>query len=205
MTQCRFRCPSLGLGTSLAVVLAGLAATPALAATTPTDATGCSAPPLSQPFLSANDSNWYTLAPGQTPDSFNGDGWTLTAGAKITTTPLAGGQIGFVLDLPSGSTAVSPPVCVTSDYPTARTMVRNVVGAQGVRVYVSYASTNTWAKPQHTGRVDGSGNGWTLSQPIKIYPGNVAGWQLMRFTFVPGGHTSDFQIYNFYVDPRMGS
>jgi hypothetical protein len=25
----------------------------------------------------------------------------------------------------------------------------------------------------------------------------------VQFTFVPGGMTSEFQIYNFYVDPRM--
>lgn len=205
MTQRRFRCSPRGLGTGLAVVLAGLAASPALAATTSTGTLGCSAPPLSQPFLSANDSNWYTLAPGQTPDSFNGDGWTLTAGAKITTTQLQSGHSGPVLDLPSGSIALSPPVCVTSDYPIARTMVRNVAGTQGIHVYVLHASTTTWDEPQHAGRVDGRGNSWTLSQPIKLHSANVTGWQLIRFSFVPGGHTSDFQIYNFYVDPRMGS
>jgi hypothetical protein len=45
-----------------------------------------------------------------------------------------------VLDLPSGSKAVSPTICVTTEFPTARTMVRNVVGAEGVFFYVSYAN-----------------------------------------------------------------
>jgi hypothetical protein len=113
------------------------------------------------------------------------------------------GQIGRVLDLPSGSTAVSPPMCVASDYPTARTMVRDVVGSEGVHTFVSYAGTKTAINPQNTGQVHGNGTAWTLSNPFRVHPGNLPGWQMVQFTFVPGGKTSDFQVYNFYVDPRM--
>ena len=94
-------------------------------------------------------------------------------------------------------------MCVATDYPTARTMVRDVVGSEGVGTYVSYAGTKTAINPQNTGQVHGKGTSWTLSNPFNLHPGNRPGWQMVQFTFVPGGKTSDFQIYNFYVDPRM--
>jgi hypothetical protein len=78
-----------------------------------------------------------------------------------------------VLDLPSGSKAVAPVACVTSSYPTFRTFVRNVVGAEGVFFYASYAGANSWSNPNNTGQFHG------------------------------GGKTSDFQVYDAELDPRM--
>jgi hypothetical protein len=188
---------------SLAFVVVGLAATPAFAATPSVDTSSCTAPTVSQPFLFANDSNWYTLLPGESAGNFSGSGWTLSGGAQVITTTLPDGLVGQVLNLPSGSKAVSPTICVNSADPTARTMVRNVTGAEGVQFYVSYEGTNTWTNPQNTGQVHGQQNNWTTSDPVNIQPSNQSGWQLVRFTFVPGGQASDFQIFNFYVDPRM--
>jgi hypothetical protein len=205
MKQCLFsrRACSFGASSILAVFVAGFAATPAFAGTSSVDTSGCSAPQLSQPLLWAGDSNWYTLTPGESADNFDGSGWTLTGGAQIKTTTLADGQTGSILDLPSGSKAVSPTMCVDTGYQTVRTDVRNVVGAEGVQFYVSYAGTNTWNTPQNTGQVHGQQNNWTLSNPVNVQPSNTPGWQLVRFTLVPGGKTSDFQIYNFWLDPRM--
>ena len=115
----------------------------------------------------------------------------------------ADGTTGTVLDLPSGAAAISPEVCVTSDYPTARGMVRDVVGSEGVFFYVSYEGTSTWATPKNTGQFHGSGTAWTLGGAINVQPYKVSGWQPVRFTFIGGGKTSDFQVYNFQVDPRM--
>ena len=167
------------------------------------DTSSCAAPTLVQPFLSAPDSNWYTLAPGQSSDAFSGAGWTLSGGASVMTETLGDGQTGPVLDLPSGSAAISPPMCVSSDYPTARTEVRDVVGSEGVHAYVAYAGTKTATKAQDVGQIHGQQSGWTLSDSFNIHPGDLTGWQLVRFTFVPGGKSSNFQIYDFYVDPRM--
>jgi hypothetical protein len=160
-------------------------------------------PLLTQPFLSAGDNNYYTLVPGQTADNFEGTGWTLTGGAKLVSTTLGDGATGSVLDLPSGSKAVSPTMCVTSAYPTARMMVRDLVGSEGVFFYVSYAGTSTWNTPKNTGQVHGSGTAWTLSGSVNLQPYNVTGWQPVRFTLIPGGNSSNFEVYNFYVDPRM--
>jgi hypothetical protein len=208
MKQCLFsgRATLCGL---LTAAVACVMASPALAAGYSDsglawgDTSSCSAPQLSQPFLSAKDSNWYVLAPGESSDGFDGTGWTLGGGASIQTGPLADGSTGSVLDLPSGAVAISPPVCVSSEYPTARTMVRNAAGGDGVQVYVGYAGTKTEAQPQGSGQVHGNKAAWTTSPAFGIHPGNKPGWQLVRFTLVGGGRTSDFQIYDFYVDPRM--
>jgi hypothetical protein len=193
-----------GRALALGAVMAGLAAgTAGAATTTPVDTSTCTNPLLSQPFLASGDSNQYTLVPGQSPDNFDGTGWTLSGGARLVTTTLGDGRTGSVLELPSGSKAVSPTVCVTSAYPTARTMVRNMVGSEGVYFYVSYQGTSTWSTPKNTGQVHGTGTGWTVSNVVNLQPSTASGWQPVRFTLIPGGSTSRFQVYNLYVDPHM--
>ncbi len=185
------------------IVLAAYLGLSVQAASASVDTSACHDPALSQPFLSWNDTNPYMLVPGETADNFDGGGWTLSGGASAATTTLADGAMGSVLDLPSGSTAESPVICVKSDYPSARTMVRNVTGGDGVFFYVSYAGTKTETTPKNTGQLHGKGTDWTLSNPLNVDPGKSDGWQPARIVLVAGGHASEFQIYNLYVDPRM--
>jgi hypothetical protein len=167
------------------------------------DLSQCIENQLSQPFLYAKDLNLYTLIPGEYADNFAGEGWELSGGAQVVTETLQDGTEGQVLDLPSGSKAVSPVICVTAAYPTARGIVRNVKGSEGVFFYVEYEGTNTWEHPKNTGQIHGSGSAWTLVTPVNLQPYKVLGLQPMRITLVPGGKTSDFEVYNLYVDPRM--
>jgi hypothetical protein len=193
----------IGLGGLFTAAVACCAASPAVATTySIVDSSGCRAPSLTQALRPFGDSNWYTPLPGESNDAMTATGWTLSGGAAIKTTRLADGATGTVLDLPSGSQAIGPTICVDSTYPTARTEVRDVRGSEGVQFSVSYAGTRTWDKSKTTGVIHGQQTNWTLSDPVNVKPGNAAGWQLVRFTFVPGGKTSDFQIYNFLVDPR---
>jgi hypothetical protein len=207
MTKGLFNRRTISRSGMLAVLFTGLAASPALAGAPKTpalavDTSMCSSPQLSQPFASARDTSWYTLAPGESAGSFDGSGWTLTGGAKIITTQMADGRSGQVLDLPAGSQAVSPNVCVASDYPTARTMVQDGAGSK-IAFAVSYAGTKSANKPAPAGSIRGTGAGWSLSAPFQVHPGNLPGWQIVQFTFASGGKGSDAQIYNFYIDPRM--
>jgi hypothetical protein len=175
--------------------------TSALAGETSTSTAGCDQPTLTQPFLAAGDQNEYTLAPGESNDSFAGTGWTLGGGASIRTGTLADGSAGPVLDLPSGGYAISPPMCVDSDYPTARTMVSTSGGAQlGAGVF--YAANQAASQMQLSGVMQGTGSGFTLSQPLQVNPGNLPGWQIVQFLFGATGSGGDSQIYNFFVDPR---
>jgi len=191
---------SLGLASVLAAAAVGLWATPALA---DTSSPACSGQSLSQPFAGLDDSSYYTLVPDGTFSDASAAGWQLSGGARIIQTTASDGSTANVLDLPSGSKAVTPVVCVTSSYPTARMYVRNVVGAEGVFFYVSYEGTSTWTNPKNTGQVHGQHTAWTLSDPVNLQPFNTAGAQQVRFTLVPGGQSSDFQVDDFYVDPRM--
>jgi hypothetical protein len=196
----------LGLG----VAIATAAAVPAQAATTSVDTSMCTTPALSQPFLAWGDTNWYALAAGQTPDNFNGAGWVLSGGAKIVTTTLADGSTGSVLDLPGGSLAVSPTICLTSAYPNARMMVANLSGSNGgnVAFSVSYAGTSSATSPLQTGTFKTTGNGgvngsFLLSGSVALDPSSASGWQPMQITLAPSGpKKSEFQVYNLYLDPR---
>jgi hypothetical protein len=162
----------------------------------------CSSPLLSQPFTAWGDKAYYTLAPGQSVNDFTGDGWLLYDGANVATAPQADGTRGQVLDLPAGSLAVSPTMCVSADYPTARTMIRNVAGGGGVGVFVTYADGAKWGKARNGGNAHGPGPNWGPSDRINLQPSHAPGWQLIRFALVPpNGPNGDFQLYNFYVDP----
>jgi hypothetical protein len=163
-------------------------------------------PPLTQPFLSSGDANWYMLAPGQTIDSFNGTGWSLSGGAKVMSATVASGRTGSVLDLPSGARAVSPPICVDNGFQTARMMVRSVKGAGSVHVSATYEGISLLGLqvsfPRDSGSVRG-GSAWTASSPVNVMPDSRSGWQVVRFTFIGEGSGTESQIYNYYVDPRM--
>ena len=194
-----------GLLAGIALSLAASASV-ATAATTslPAATASCPTPTFSQPFLSIGDQNLYSLMPGETPDSFNGAGWTLGNGARIVTTTLADGRTGQVLDLPGGATAVSPVICVTSQYPVARAVIRDLVGAEGVSFNVEYLATNTANSPRNTGQIHSNkGTAWDASDPVDIQPNGGTGWQQMRLVLTAKGNTSDFQIYNLYIDPRL--
>jgi hypothetical protein len=183
---------------TLGALIAAFAATPAQAATMST--VTCPNVTFSQPFLSLGDSNWYTLVPGQNVGWFTGAGWTFTGGAKALTTTLANGSTGSALDMPAGSRAVSPPMCVATGYPIARMMSRTLASAPGsVTFYVSPAGSGMLGSAMP---VLGTPT-WALSPPVNVAPGNVSGTILVQFTFIAPARGSDFQIYNFYVDPRM--
>jgi hypothetical protein len=188
-----FTRPSLSLG----VALAALAIVPAGASAAAAPPAPCSPLSVSQPFLSWSDSNYYSEVPGQTGNKFVGQGWKLSGGASIVSTVQADGTTGTVLNLPSGAVATSPQFCVSSDYPTARTMVRNVVGTQGLTTSVSYDGVNY----QSSGSLGITGTAWTLSKPWNIKSGPITGYQLAQFQFAANNSTS--QIYSFWVDPRM--
>jgi hypothetical protein len=188
---------ALGLG-----VLVATAASGSAHAATSSGTSACTPPSytLSQPYLASGDSNWYTLAPGQSADSFNATGWTLTGGAKLVTTTLADGTIGTVLDLPAGSTAVSPPMCVDSEFPTARMNVLQTGNGPGMHVYVAY--TADAGAGQSSGVVNGAST-WSASRAIQLHAGNLAGWQNAQYTFE--GDKGGIELYDFYVDPHSRS
>jgi hypothetical protein len=193
--------PRRSISRALCTCFALLALTASAAQAQTFSTAGCTEPPLSQPFAQANDHNYYMLAPGQSEGQFQGTGWTLSAGASIVTTTLPTGGSGQVLNMPSGSKAVSPVICVTTAYPTARLFVRNVVGGDAVNFAVGYAGFASFEKPRSGGNVKGAGTNWTLSQPLNMSPEHVEGWQLVQITLFAQGKASVVQIDDLYIDP----
>jgi hypothetical protein len=192
------RFPSRALAACGAVLMLGAAS--AQAASLPETST-CEVPVLSQPFLYANDTNYYTLAPGQTPDNFEGQGWTLSGGATVKQSTLSGGKAGAVLNLAPGSKAVSPVMCAGAEYPQARMLVRDVVGNTGFTFNVSYQGTSSWETPKKTGTLKGTGSEWTLPPAVNLEPPKVSGWQLLKVTLIALKGANEVQVSNLYIDP----
>lgn len=182
-----------------AAALAAIALVPAQAASAATPLT-CPTPTLAQPFLGLGDTNFYALAPGQTADDFAGTGWTLTGGASITTTKLSDGSTGTVLSVPAGGKAVSPALCVSGGYPTAR-MVTRALGATSSSA-MTFSVSPAGSKSVGASLPVLATPSWGVSAPVSVASGSTAA-QMVQFTLVTGAKASTTQVYNLYVDPRM--
>jgi hypothetical protein len=188
-------------GAALITAPLALSTTPAIASTT--SGSACPGQAFSQPFAAWGDSNYYTLAPGG--DFASTSGWKFSGGAEVVKTTRPDGTTGTVLNLPSKAQATSAPMCVTLEYQTARVFVRDVKGSEGVAVSLSYAGTSTANNPKYTGTVNGKAGSWAPSEAFKTQPeiaGAKEGPREVRFVFVAGGSSSDFQLFDLYVDPR---
>ncbi len=195
----RKRCVSAG------AVIALAAAAPGAASAAPRPASAGPGPcpdySLSQPFLAWGDSNQYSLLPGESVDNVDGTGWQLSRGAHLVSAPVEDGSAGQVLDMPAGSVVVTPPMCVNaSNYPEARAMVSDVFGTEGVAVYVSYQGDGPGGWALATGMIKNPAPGWYPSKPIMLHAGELRGEHTVQFTLVAYG--GEYQLYNFYVDPR---
>jgi hypothetical protein len=197
---------SLTLAAALASTSPAMADDGLVADTTAASQQECQAPVLSQPFSDLKDNRSYVLAPGGNFSDPSGAGWQFFGGAHVVNDTMPDGTVGGSLDMPSGSTAVSPVMCVDMTYPTARLWARTLGGDGDVTVSVSYAGTKTELKPQDVGHVHGDKQRWKLSGDVHIKPelaGKDQGWRKVAFVLTAGGKTGEFQVDNIYVDPRM--
>jgi hypothetical protein len=168
----------------------------------------CPGQTFSRPFEAFDDSNYYTLVDGSEFDE-GPEGWELANGAEVVEEEeLPDGSTGGVLNLPSGAYAISPPVCVTLQYPTARSWSRTIEGDGGISVGVRYAgSKSDSGNGKKVGQLDGKVNdGWKLSHPFNVQPqitGSEEGIREVRFTIANTTKDGLFQFSGLYVDPRM--
>jgi hypothetical protein len=166
----------------------------------------CPGQTFSQPFAMLGDNSFYTLVPGSEFNS-SGEGWELHGGAQILQASRPNGGTGGVLDMPGGSLAVSPPVCVTLQYPTARAWVEDVKGTSSVAVGVYYAGGRAGESAQQVGQLSSApGHGWQLSSPFEVRPelaGSAEGVREVRFVYASTSRYGDAHLSGLYVDPRM--
>jgi len=173
-----------------------------------TIAQACSYTGAEQVFKPWGDSNSYVLAPDGGFEA-GGAGWALSGGAKT----VVGNESFFLndasdsnsLSLPSGSSAVSPPVCMAIDTPTFRLIARNTGSASsGLRVEAvypllglirtktvstAYAGAN-WAPSQQMSTV------LTLSTIVgTLIPSSI------QIRITPTGSGGNWQVDDLYIDP----
>jgi hypothetical protein len=191
----------------VSLIMLGLSSAPAMAEGQVTSSTSqvpgiCPGQTFSQPFTSLGDYNYYTLVPGS---AFNNppEGWEFHGGASVVSSTLPGGENGAALDLPSGSVAVSAPVCVTSTYPTARLYTLDGEGGAGVTVSVSYVHSKSETSPKQVAYIQNAQSGsWAASEAFNVRPklaNKGEEEREVRFVFAAGG--GDVHIYGLYVDP----
>jgi hypothetical protein len=163
----------------------------------------CAPSAMSQPFIGLADLRSYVLAPNGTFSDPSGGGWQFTGGAQVVSAsrPVIG--TGGVLDLPAGSTALSPLMCVDLDYPTARTWTG---GTGSLKINVVYPDAKKGLTPKSVGDIRGLATGsWKLSSDFNVNPqmaGKYAGWRRVSFQLTNTGKSS-VQVDDFFVDPRM--
>jgi len=180
----------------------------ALSAFTTAAAQACSYTGAEQVFSPWGDQHSYVLA---TDGGFEagGQGWGLSGGATTAT----GNESFFLndasdsraLSLPAGSSAVSPPVCMSLDTPIFRLVARNTGNASsGLRVEAVYPllgllrtktvstvyGSSTWAPSQQMSTV------LTLSTVVgTLVPSAV------QIRITPVGSGGNWQVDDLYIDP----
>lgn len=194
---------SLGL-----IVAVGAAAQPASAGL------GLACPnPTSQPFAPWNDRAEYAYAPNGGFESGAG-GWSFSGGAKV----VAGNETFFIhgagerysLSLPAGSSATSPPMCVSLFSTKMRFFARNAGSSSArLRVQVVYNGgvagllsilTKTLGLSD-LGYVT-AGASWQPSPAIGMLSGTLPLLtQSVQFRFTPADRNGNWQVDDVYLDP----
>ena len=95
----------------------------------------CDGVGMQQPFLDWNDQAFYVLVDGGDFETAAA-GWTLEGGAMTMPggNPYRTDSTANSLALPAGSSATSPPVCVSKGNPTARLFADTLVPSTGKKV-----------------------------------------------------------------------
>jgi hypothetical protein len=170
-----------------------------------TASSGCPDQQLSQPFVAWGDAGQYALVPNG--DFENGlDGWSVSGGAGL----VSGAEPWQVtdanetqsLELPAGSSASSPAVCVDADDPSVRFFaVNNGDPASLLSVGVSF-TTLLGLQVSLPIDVISSDGSWQPSPQVLMLVNALALDSTMpvQFTFTPIG-AGDWQIDDLYLDP----
>jgi hypothetical protein len=161
-----------------------------------------------QVFKPWGDSSSYVLAPDGGFEA-GGAGWSLNGGAKV-----GGGNESFFLNdgadsrslsLPTGSSAVSPAICMSIDTPHFRLLARNTGNpAATLRVEATYSLLGL-VRTRTVGTVSG-GSSWAPTQQVStvLTLSTVVGTLIpsaIQIRITPVGSGGNWQVDDVYVDP----
>ena len=193
---------------SVRKLIAVLTAALAISAVAAGAAQACNYTGAEQVFKPWGDQHSYVLAPD---GGFEGGGlgWYLGGGA----TAVSGNESFYLNDagdsqslaLPAGSTAVSPPICMSIDTPIFRLVARNSGDpSSGLRVEATYALLGL-VRTKTVSTVYG-GSTWAPSQQLStvLSLSTVVGTVIpsaIQIRITPLGSGGRWQVDDVYIDP----
>lgn len=161
-----------------------------------------------QVFKPWGDNHFYVLAPDGGFEA-GGAGWSLSGGAAT----VAGNESFFLndpadkrsLSLPSGSSAVSPPICMSLDTPIFRLVARNTGSpSAGLKVEASYKLLGL-VRTKTVSTVT-AGKNWAPAQEMStvLTLSTVVGTLIpsaIQIKITPVGSGGNWQVDDLYIDP----
>lgn len=171
-------------------------------------AQACNYTGAEQVFSRWGDQHSYVLAPD---GGFEAGGldWYLGGGAKVLSGNesfnLNGAGDSQSLALPAGSTAVSPPICMSLDTPSFRLVARNSGDpSSGLRVEATYALLGL-VRTKTVSTVYGGAN-WAPSQQMStvLSLSTIVGTVIpsaIQIQITPVGSGGNWQVDDVYIDP----
>jgi hypothetical protein len=171
-------------------------------------AQACSYPGAKPVFASWGDQHDYALAPEGGFES-GGNGWALRGSAGVIpgneSYQLNGAGDSHSLALPAGSSAVSPPICMSIDTPLIRFVARNT-GSPSSRLRVEAVYSLLGLVRTNVVNTVSAGASWEPSKPMSTVLGlsTIVGTVLpsaIEVRFTPLDDTGQWQVDDLYVDP----
>lgn len=193
---------------SMRKLLATMTALVAVLACSAATAQACDYRGAEQVFKPWGDNHFYVLAPDGGFEA-GGSGWSLSGGA----TAVAGNESFYLndaadqrsLSLPAGSSAVSPPICMSLDTPIFRLVARNTGDPNaGLRVEASYKLLGL-VRTKTVSTVK-AGPDWAPSQQMStvLTLSTIVGTLIpsaIQIKITPVGSGGQWQVDDLYIDP----
>jgi hypothetical protein len=193
---------------SIRTLTAAMAASLAALALTAVGAQACSYSGAEQVFRPWGDQHSYVLSPDGGFEA-GASGWSLAGGATVANDNeafyLNDSSDSKALALPAGSSAVSPPICMSLDTPSFRFVARNSGDPKaGLRVEATYKLLGL-VRTNVVNTVYG-GSSWAPSQQMSTVLGlsTIVGTVLpsaIQIRFTPVGSGGNWTVDDLYVDP----
>ncbi|MDQ2631217.1 MAG: hypothetical protein M3Y75_09665 [Actinomycetota bacterium] len=193
---------------SIRKLFATMAAVVSVLALTAATAQACDYRGAEQVFKPWGDNHFYVLAPDGGFEA-GGSGWSLAGGAAT----VEGNESFYLndpadqrsLSLPAGSSAVSPPVCMSLDTPIFRVLARNTGDpSAGLRVEATYKLLGL-VRTKTVSTVK-AGPAWAPSQQMStvLTLSTIVGTLIpssIQIKITPVGSGGQWQVDDLYIDP----
>lgn len=193
---------------SIRQLLATLTAVVVVMATVTATAQACDYRGAEKVFQPWGDNHFYVLAPDGGFEA-GGQGWSLSGGAAT----VAGNESFYLSDaadqrslsLPAGSSAVSPPICMSLDTPIFRLLARNTGNpSAGLRVEATYKLLGL-VRTKTVSTVYGGPN-WAPGQQMStvLTLSTIVGTLIpsaIQIRITPVGSGGNWQVDDVYIDP----